>query len=600
MKFDDLYELALEAKGTRPGDAYFRAQRNEGPQNMSGQKAGITADGGVAGASSSAGYSSSPVGKVDNFEKQQPMDQMKKYLYDTSKGVSQKDMYEMEAAQKREMANAFAILFNSKTFFERFRKIYQGEGNYKGLEVNSINLDDEKEWNNALVSQQKRAGQASEARDEVNRLKEILDGSLYGSDRINQIKSFLQRKKTEKKNTRIKEKREILSGEIQQAEIELSMLLKDAKKLSPVESRLQDAEKKLISAINASKAADERFEEINSKIETTTSDNKDSNDTVLALVKSEINNKAKGLLDRMQIENKISDDEIPADVDFLNVNKKDFLYKLGLLRKLTTDDNPIFSFIDYHENRFNQGLGNFDSRTLFSNINIGAMRRHGELPAQSLYKFFNSIAGRGMERKTIPLENLDVDPGYMAAGDFIKKLEEIKSKDQWNAAVPELKKLVKSLPLSKTSKDIVLSRLKGFWSITRTGANSATQLLSTVQGMMDEKTVNESFDELANKYASSFNVDLNDFMIDLQEVAVFLEKSKKCDGPTKKASSDRKGKKWTKCAKQPDGSYKRIHWGEAGVRVGKDNPKRRKSFRARHKCSSAKPGSPKAAACADW
>ena len=600
MKFDDLYELALEAKGTRPGDAYFRAQRNEGPQNMSGQKAGITADGGVAGASSSAGYSSSPVGKVDNFEKQQPMDQMKKYLYDTSKGVSQKDMYEMEAAQKREMANAFAILFNSKTFFERFRKIYQGEGNYKGLEVNAINLDDEKEWNNALVSQQKRAGQASEARDEVDRLKEILDGSLYGSDRINQIKSFLQRKKTEKKNTRIKEKREILSGEIQQAEIELSMLLKDAKKLSPVESRLQDAEKKLISAINASKAADERFEEINSKIETTTSDNKDSNDTVLALVKSEINNKAKGLLDRMQIENKISDDEIPADVDFLNVNKKDFLYKLGLLKKLTTDDNPIFSFIDYHENRFNQGLENFDSRTLFSNINIGAMRRHGELPAQSLYKFFNSIAGRGMERKTIPLENLDVDPGYMAAGDFIKKLEEIKSKDQWNAAVPELKKLVKSLPLNKTSKDIVLSRLKGFWSITRTGANSATQLLSTVQGMMDEKTVNESFDELANKYASSFNVDLNDFMIDLQEVAVFLEKSKKCDGPTKKASSDRKGKKWTKCAKQPDGSYKRIHWGEAGVRVGKDNPKRRKSFRKRHNCKDAKPGSANSESCKDW
>ena len=527
MKFDDLYELALEAKDARGGNAYFRAQQNIGPQNVSGQKAGITADGGTAGASTSSGYSSSPVGKVDNFEKQQPMDQMKKYLYDTSKGVSQKDMYEMEAAQKREMANAFAILFNSKTFFERFRKIYQGEGNYKGLEVNAINLDDEKEWNNALVSQQKRAGQASEARDEVDRLKEILDGSLYGSDRINQIKSFIQRKKTEKKNTRVKEKREILSGEIQQAEIELSMLLKDAKKLSPVESRLQDAEKKLISAINASKAADERFEEINSKIETTTSDNKDSNDTVLALVKSEINNKAKGLLDRMQIENKISDDEIPADVDFLNVNKKDFLYKLGLLRKLTTDDNPIFSFIDYHENRFNQGLGNFDSRTLFSNINIGAMRRHGELPAQSLYKFFNSIAGRGIERKTIPLENLAVDTGYMAIDSFIKKLEQINSKEQWEAMKPELKKIVKNLPLKKTSKDVIDSRLKGFWSVSRTGANSAKQLLTTLQQMRQEEMVNESFDELANKYASSFNVDINDFMIDLQEVKIYMEETAK-------------------------------------------------------------------------
>jgi len=80
-----------------------------------------------------------------------------------------------------------------------------------------------------------------------------------------------------------------------------------------------------------------------------------------------------------------------------------------------------------------------------------------------------------------------------------------------------------------------------------------------------------------------------------------LEEAGKCTGPTKKTSSTNKGKKWTKCAKQPDGSYKRIHWGQKGVKVsGKANTKRRKSFRARHKCSTAKAGSPRAAACADW
>lgn len=86
-------------------------------------------------------------------------------------------------------------------------------------------------------------------------------------------------------------------------------------------------------------------------------------------------------------------------------------------------------------------------------------------------------------------------------------------------------------------------------------------------------------------------------------VAEILEESgARCTGPTKKASSTRKGKKWMKCARQSDGSYKRIHWGQAGVRVtGKSgNTKRKKSFRARHKCSSAKAGTPKAAACADW
>ena len=78
-------------------------------------------------------------------------------------------------------------------------------------------------------------------------------------------------------------------------------------------------------------------------------------------------------------------------------------------------------------------------------------------------------------------------------------------------------------------------------------------------------------------------------------------KSARCTKVTKKASSTRPGKKWMKCVKSGSG-YKRIHWGQAGVRVtGKSgNTKRKKSFRARHKCSSAKPGTPKYQACKDW
>ena len=80
-----------------------------------------------------------------------------------------------------------------------------------------------------------------------------------------------------------------------------------------------------------------------------------------------------------------------------------------------------------------------------------------------------------------------------------------------------------------------------------------------------------------------------------------LLKEANCTGSTQKTHSTRKGKKWMKCVKNPNGKgYKRIHWGQAGVRVGKNNSKRRKSFRARHKCSSAKPGTPKYQACKDW
>ena len=81
-----------------------------------------------------------------------------------------------------------------------------------------------------------------------------------------------------------------------------------------------------------------------------------------------------------------------------------------------------------------------------------------------------------------------------------------------------------------------------------------------------------------------------------------LEEAAKCTGPTKKASSDAKGKKWMKCVKSDSGGYKRIHWGQKGVRVtGKSgNTKRKKSFKARHNCSKAKSNTPQGQACKDW
>ena len=78
--------------------------------------------------------------------------------------------------------------------------------------------------------------------------------------------------------------------------------------------------------------------------------------------------------------------------------------------------------------------------------------------------------------------------------------------------------------------------------------------------------------------------------------------SSRCTKVTKKTSSTRKGKKWMKCVKSDSGGYKRIHWGQAGVRVtGKSgNTKRKKSFKARHGCSTAKSNTPKGQACKDW
>lgn len=88
---------------------------------------------------------------------------------------------------------------------------------------------------------------------------------------------------------------------------------------------------------------------------------------------------------------------------------------------------------------------------------------------------------------------------------------------------------------------------------------------------------------------------------ELLERIEVLEEAGRCTKVTKKAHSDRKGKKYMKCVKNPNGKgYKRIHFGQAGVRVGKNNPKRKRSFKKRHKCSTAKPGTARYLSCKNW
>ena len=86
------------------------------------------------------------------------------------------------------------------------------------------------------------------------------------------------------------------------------------------------------------------------------------------------------------------------------------------------------------------------------------------------------------------------------------------------------------------------------------------------------------------------------------ELAEILEKKgSRCTKTTKQASSYLASKKYMKCVKNPSGKgYKRVHYGDPKRRIKKSNPKRRKSFRARHKCSTAKPGTARYLSCKNW
>ena len=105
-----------------------------------------------------------------------------------------------------------------------------------------------------------------------------------------------------------------------------------------------------------------------------------------------------------------------------------------------------------------------------------------------------------------------------------------------------------------------------------------------------------------NSKKEQLRAQVEDILSEMLDFEEDLSEAGKCTGPTKKASSTSKGKKWMKCVKSDSGGYKRIHWGQKGVRVtGKSgNTKRKKSFKARHGCKGAKANTPKGQACKDW
>lgn len=86
---------------------------------------------------------------------------------------------------------------------------------------------------------------------------------------------------------------------------------------------------------------------------------------------------------------------------------------------------------------------------------------------------------------------------------------------------------------------------------------------------------------------------------ELDAAIIAEKKGARCTKVTGQQSSTRSDKKYMRCTRV-GGKLKRVHYGDPKRRIKKSNPKKRKSFRARHKCSSAKPGTAKYFSCKNW
>lgn len=94
----------------------------------------------------------------------------------------------------------------------------------------------------------------------------------------------------------------------------------------------------------------------------------------------------------------------------------------------------------------------------------------------------------------------------------------------------------------------------------------------------------------------SFEQRFNEY---LDSSLVYEKKGARCTKVTGQMTSTRSDKKYMRCTRV-GGKLKRVHYGDPHLRIKKSNPKRRKSFRARHKCSTAKPGTAKYFSCKNW
>lgn len=86
---------------------------------------------------------------------------------------------------------------------------------------------------------------------------------------------------------------------------------------------------------------------------------------------------------------------------------------------------------------------------------------------------------------------------------------------------------------------------------------------------------------------------------EVKEGVVEEKKGARCTKVTGQMQSTRSDKKYMRCARV-GGKLKRVHYGDPKRRIKKSNPKKRRSFRARHKCSTAKPGTAKYFSCKNW
>ena len=429
MEFDKLYQLALEAKGTKPGERFFRSRETNGPSGMA----------------------ASPIGKsnynpeIFTPEKKDPNDQ----------GMAD------QVGIIKLLGKAFQLLKNDDVFADQMKGIM------KGFEKNRR--------------------QISAYQESIIKSKPKHIDNLWG--RINRLITIVNDPKKQK------------------------------------DSDIQDFKDELIKFKGMRDEAQAELDGVYESIENVSLENEEMNDSYLEQMLAVIRDTAKRLY-KKQSEEILSDpqEKTPKiiqlhelDIEMLEkLADKDAQTQLQLLEMLFSQEastNPLLLFLDSQKKNYDEYKNNFFEAKRGDNYSISIEQLYRSLPLFKMISYFYNVI---MKNPPISLNKKQKKRIKSVAGgdNMIDRLEGIKNEKEWDELRPDLLKYIKKQKIDKDRKKMLNDLAKGPFQAIRGRASAAIKIVSALKAA----AITESFDELASIYASSFNFDRTDFLLDLQEV----------------------------------------------------------------------------------
>lgn len=259
--------------------------------------------------------------------------------------------------------------------------------------------------------------------------------------------------------------------------------------------------------------------------------------------------------------------------------------KIAVLKSLTEEspqNNILTKFLDLQLNKYEDYKRGLSMSGPLATIELN--KEFNRLPLSIFAMFYNANVKDAGEIKLLPMS-----AGAKALqGGFAGSQLGRKAVDK---SLIDLRKLIDR---NFDSKDAGVER-RAFGIIDTSSASpeKKDKLKQAVTQVLNGQTPPST---LANII---YNESIFGFNILVEDLLTEAKKGARCTKVTGQQASSRPSKKYMRCAKV-DGKLKRVHYGDPNLRIKKSNPKKRKSFRARHKCSTAKPGTAKYFSCKNW